>query len=120
MLIIDKRASQYWVKVRLKALMIALVQQKKANTKFRLSVHYNSDESYLFVNKTWICKFNAKGNISQCNFCLESVSQNFTKDEQSEMLLNDTVYDFSVDHNSVQKEDIINIHQYLMIKNNIK
>ena len=36
------------------------------------------------------------------------------------MLQNDTVYDFSVDHNSIKKEDIINIHQYLMIKNNIK
>ena len=31
-----------------------------------------------------------------------------------------TVYDFSVDHSSVKKEDILNIHQYLTIKNNIK
>ena len=27
------------------------------------------------------------------------------------------MYDFSVDHNSVKKEDILNIHKYLMIKN---
>ena len=31
-----------------------------------------------------------------------------------------TVYDFSVDHSSVKKEDINNIHQYLMVKNKIK
>ena len=36
----------------------------KANTKFCLSLHYNSDESYLLINKTEICKFKAKGNIS--------------------------------------------------------
>ena len=43
----------------------------------------------------------------------------FTKEEQSEISLNGTVYDFSVEHNSIEKEDILNIHQYLMIKNNI-
>ena len=36
----------------------------KANTKFCLSLHCNGDESYLFINKTEICKFKAKGNIS--------------------------------------------------------
>ena len=42
-------------------LMIALVQQKKnsinfskADTKFSLSLHYNGDEIYLYVNKTGI------------------------------------------------------------------
>ena len=84
-----------------------------------LNLNYNGDESYLYVIKTYICKLKAEDNISWYNFCLGSVSQDFTKDEQSEMFLNDTVYDFSVDHTSIKKEDI-NIHQYLMIKNNIK
>ena len=35
----------------------------------------------------------------------------FTKDEQSESSLNGTVYDFSVDHSSVKKENILNIYQ---------
>ena len=30
----------------------------------------------------------------------------------SEISLNGTVYDFSVDHSSIKKEDIVNIHQY--------
>ena len=31
------------------------------------------------------------------------------KDEQSEISLNGTVYDFSVNHNSVEKEDILRV-----------
>ena len=34
--------------------------------------------------------------------------------------LYDTVNDFSVDHCLVEKEDILNIHEYLMVKNDIK
>ena len=45
---------------------------------------------------------------------------NFAIDEQSGISLNGTVYKFSVDHSSIKKENILNIHQYLMIKNNIK
>ena len=50
------------------------------------------------------------------NFRLGSIS----KDEQSEISLNGTAYDFSVDHSSIEKEDILNIHKYLIVKNNIK
>ena len=96
-----------------------LVQQKKisidfskANTKFCLSLHYNGD-------KTEIFKFKAKDNISWYNFCVRRVSQDFAKDEQSEISLNGTVHDFSVEHSSIKKEDILNIHQYLIIKNNV-
>ena len=35
----------------------------KANTKFCLSLHYNHDESYLYVNETEIYKLKAKDNI---------------------------------------------------------
>ena len=59
-----------------------------------------------------------KFNISQFNFYLTSISKDFIKDEQSEISLNCTVYDFSVDHSSIKKEDIFKIHQYLTIKNN--
>ena len=42
------------------------------------------------------------------------------KNKQSEISLNGTVYDFSVDHSLTKKEDVFNIHQYLMVKSNIK
>ena len=61
-----------------------------------------------------------KYKISQHNFCLGNVLKDFTNDEQSETSLNGTVYDFSVDHSSIKIEDILNIHQYLMVEYNIK
>ena len=30
------------------------------------------------------------------------------------------VYDFSVDHSSIKIEDILNIHEYLMVKKHMK
>ena len=59
-------------------------------------------------------------NISWYNFCLGNVSKDFTKDDQSEISLNGTVYGFSVFHSSINKEDILNIHQSVMVKNDIK
>ena len=74
----------------------------------------------MYVNKTEICKFKTKDNISWYDFCLGSISKDFTKNEQSEISLNGTVYDFLVDHSSTKKEGIFNIHQYLMVQNNVK
>ena len=76
----------------------------------------------MYVNKTEILKLKANDNISWYDFCLESVSKDFTKDEPSEISFNGIryIHDFSVDHSSIKKDDILNIPQYLMIKNNIK
>ena len=30
------------------------------------------------------------------------------------------MYDFSIDNSSIEKEDILNVYEYLMFKNNIK
>ena len=83
-------------------------------------MHYNGDDSYLYVNKTKICKFKTINDISWYNFCLRNISKDFTRDEASKISLNGTIYDFSVDNSLIKKEDILDIHQYLMIKNNIK
>ena len=94
--------------------MIALVYQKKiyigfskANTKCCLSLHYNDNESYLYVNKTEIFKIKTKESISWCNCILGSVSKDFKKDEQSEISVNGTVYDFSVDRSSTKKKKFV-------------
>ena len=34
--------------------------------------------------------------------------------------VNGTEYEFWVEHSSIKKEDVLNIHQYLTIKNDIK
>ena len=41
--------------------------------------------------------------MSWYNFCLESVSKIFEKDEQSEISLNGTLYDFSFDDSTIKK-----------------
>ena len=71
------------MKVQLMVLMEALVHQRKvlsinfskANTKFFLSLHYNADNSYLFVNRKEIFKFKADNeNINfRHQFCLGSI-----------------------------------------------
>ena len=87
-----------------------------------MSLHYNADNSYFFVNGKEIFKFKAKNkNVNfLTQFCLGSISNGFSNVESRELSLNGNVYDFSVDYNSIDKSDILNIHKYLMTKNNIK
>ena len=53
-------------------------------------------------------------------FCLQSISNGFIATESREVSLNENVYDSSVDYNSIDKYDILNIHKYLRVKSNIK
>ena len=94
----------------------------KANTTFCLNLHYNADNSYLFVNGKEIFKFKADNKIGNfpTQFCLGNISNGFSVTEFREVSLNNNVYDFSVDYNSIEKSDIFNIHKYLMTKNKIK
>ena len=94
----------------------------KANRKFCLSLHYNADNSYLFVNGKDIFKFKAdyKNVNFPTQFCLGGISNGFSATESREVSLNGNVCDFSVDYNFIDKPDILNIHEYLMTKNNIK
>ena len=87
-----------------------------------MSLHYNADKSYLLVNGKDIIKFKAKNkNVnSPTRFCLESISDGFSATESREVSLNGNVYDVSVDYNSIDKSDTLNIHKYFMTKNNIK
>ena len=87
-----------------------------------MSLHYNGDNSYLFVNGKEIFKFKASNkNVNfPTQFCLGSISTAFSATESREVSLNGNVYDFSVDGNSIDKSDILNIHKYLRRKNDIK
>ena len=85
-------------------------------------MHCDSINSYLFVNGKEIFKFKAGNkNVNfPTQFCLASISNGFSVTESREVSLNGNGYDFSVDYNSNDKSDILNIHKYLMTKNNIK
>ena len=94
----------------------------KAGTKLCLILHYNGDNSYLFVNEKEVFKFEA--NNESVNFptplCLGSISDGFGAIESRQLSLGGNVYNFSVECNAIDKSDILNIHNYLMGKNNIK
>ena len=80
----------------------------KSKTKYCLSLHYNGDKSYSFLNGKEIIKFKAdhKNVNFHTRFCLGSISDGFTATEYREVSLNGNLLDFPVDHDSIDKSDI--------------
>ena len=76
----------------------------------------------MYVNGKEIFKFKADNkNVNfLTQFCLGSISNGFSATKSKEVSLNGNVFDFSVDYNSIDKFNILNIHKYLMTKDNIK
>ena len=90
------------------------------NEKFLFSLHYNGDNSYMFVNGTEIHKSKAKDSeIVATPLCLGNISKDFSVDNMKKTGLNGYVYDFSVDYDGVANDKILDIHKYLMGKNGI-
>ena len=88
--------------------------------KFCLSLHYNGANSYLFVNGTEIYKFKAKDSeIVATPLCLGNISKDWSVDNMKKTGFNGYVYDFSVDYDVIAVDDILDIHKYLMKKNNM-
>ena len=90
------------------------------STWFCLSLHYNEDNSYLFVNGKEIIKFKAKDfEIVAYPLCLGNISKDFSVDNMKNAGLNGCVYDFSVEYDAIAVDDILDIHKYLIKKNGI-
>ena len=88
--------------------------------KFCLSLHYNVANSYLFVNGTEIYKLKVKDStIVTSILCLGNISKVWSVDNMKKTGFNGYVYDFSVDYDAIAVDDILDIHKYLMKKNNI-
>ena len=89
--------------------------------KFCLSLHYNKENSYLFVNGTKIIKFKSKDpEILPYPLCLGNISRDWSLDNMKKKRLNGYVYDFSVvDYDAIVVDDILDIHKYLIKKNNM-
>ena len=90
------------------------------NKKFVLSLHYNGDDSYLFVNGKQELKFKAKGDqIVKEILCLGNISDDWTTANAEKTEFWGEIYDFAVDYTSTNIGDIYNVHRYLMKKHNI-
>ena len=85
--------------------------------KFCLSLHYNGENSYLLVNGSKIIKFKAKDSETVATLlCLGNISKYWSVDNMKRNGFDGYVYDFSVDFIAV---DILDIHKYLIKKNNM-
>ena len=83
-------------------------------------MHYNGANSYLFVNGKEIHKFKAKDSmIVPNNLCLGNVSKDFSVSNMKKAGFNGYIYDFSIDHDAINVDGILDIHKYLIKKNEI-
>ena len=90
-----------------------------ANKKFVLSLHYNGDNSYLFVNGKEELKFKAKDDqIVKEILCLGNISDNWTAANAGKTGFWGEIYDFAVDYTSTNIGNVYNVHRYLMKKHN--
>ena len=92
----------------------------KENTKLCWRLLYNGECSYFFVNGTKIIKFKAKDSeIVVTPLCLGNITKEFSEDNTKKTGLNGYVFYFSVDYDAVAVPDILDIHKYLLKKNEI-
>ena len=93
----------------------------KINKEFRLSLHYNGANSYLFINRTKIIKFTTdESKLIANTLCLGDTLKDTDANSFDKTSLYGHVYVFSVDYNGIAADDILDIHKFLMEKNDIK
>ena len=91
------------------------------NVKFVLSLHYNSNDSYLFVNGRQELKFKCKTDqLVKEKLCIGNLSDQWTTTESEKTGLYGNIYDFVVDYEEILLlKTIYDMHRYLMIRHNI-
>ena len=83
-------------------------------------MHYNGNDSYLFVNDKQELKFKAKDDqIVKEILCLGNISDDWTAANAKKTGLWSEIYDFAVDYTGTNIGDIYNVNRYLMKKRNI-
>ena len=90
------------------------------NKIFCLSLPYNGDNSYLFVNGKEVTKFKAD-NSELIKDCMRfgGLSNDYDRDGPKNTGLYGNVYDFSINYSAISNHEILDIHAYLMKKNGI-
>ena len=88
------------------------------NKIFVLSLHYNGDNSYLFVNGQKVTQFKAKNSEIATNRMFSGTldSLNLSPKDVNDIKMYGNVYDFSVDYSSISNDNILKIDKYLMKK----
>ena len=92
------------------------------NKKFVLSLHYDNNDSYLYINGKQELKFKSKPNpiLIEKRLCIGNLSAQWKTSESEKTGLYGNIYDFVVDYKGVKSVKYINdMHRYLMIKHNV-
>ena len=93
------------------------------NKKFVLSLHYNGDNSYLFVNGKEELQFKSQSFTNTMKsqlFCAGNFSTSWTSTDNPKTGLYGNIYDFAIDYEPLNDiKTIYDIHRYLMKKHNI-
>ena len=90
------------------------------NKKFVLSLHYNGDDSYLFVNGKQELKSKAKDDqIVKEILYLGNINDDWTDANAQKTGFWGEMYDFAGDYTSTNIGDTYNVHRYLMKKHTI-
>ena len=86
-----------------------------------LSLHYNGDDSYLFVNGRQELKFKCKAEqLVKEKLCIGNLSDQWITSESEKTGLYGKIDDFVVDCEQISVvKAIYNMHRYLMTKHNI-
>ena len=86
-----------------------------------LSLHYNSNDSYLFVNGRQELKFKAKmDQLVKEKLYIRNLSDQWTTSESEKTGLYGNIYDFVIDYEEILLlKTIHDMHRYLMIKHDI-
>ena len=80
---------------------------------FCLCLHYNGSNSYLFANGVKIYKFKAKNfELNTYPMCLGNISKDFAVNNLNQTEPKRYVYNFSVDCESINTDDIPDIYKY--------
>ena len=89
--------------------------------KFMLSLHYNGDDDYLFVNGRQELKFKCKTDqLVKEKLCIGNLSDHLTTSESEKTGVYGKIYDFVVDYEQiVGVKAIYDMHRYLKTKHNI-
>ena len=85
--------------------------------RFCLSLHYNGDNSYLFLDGKEMIKFRIKDlEIVTNPFFVGKISKDFSESNMKKTGLCGFIYEFSIDNKAVAVNDILDIHKYLTKK----
>ena len=89
--------------------------------KFVLTLHYNDNNSHLYVNGNQELKFKAKTDqLVKEKLCLGNLSDQWTPSESEKTGLYGKIYDFVVDYEHVaETTKILDMYRYLITKHSI-